>query len=148
MANNWPPRIVVVGVDGSDPSIDAARTAALVALRADAKLLIVTAVRNPEGWWGVVGSPPPAEAMANAMAEAQKEVLDTTVAALDLDGVEWDTSEEIGDPPAALVNFCAATDADLLVVGRRGAGLIHRMVLGSVADRVAHDAPCPVLIVP
>jgi nucleotide-binding universal stress UspA family protein len=34
------------------------------------------------------------------------------------------------------------------VVGRRGAGVVERLVLGSVADRLAHEAPCPVLIVP
>ncbi len=38
--------------------------------------------------------------------------------------------------------------ADLLVIGRRGAGLMERVVLGSVADRIAHHATCPVLIVP
>ncbi len=144
----WPPRVIVAGVDGSDQSIYAAQVAADIARASDGKLHIVTAVRNPEGWWGVVGSPPPADALARAMAEAQREVLDAVVAALDLVGVEYDTSEEIGDPPAALVNFCTDNDADLVVVGRRGAGFIERMVLGSVADRVAHYAPCPVLIVP
>jgi nucleotide-binding universal stress UspA family protein len=35
-----------------------------------------------------------------------------------------------------------------LIVGRRGAGLVERMVIGSVADRLAHHAPCPLVIVP
>ena len=39
----------------------------------------------------------------------------------------------------------AAADCDLLVVGSRG---LHGLpALGSVAERIAHEAPCPVLIV-
>jgi nucleotide-binding universal stress UspA family protein len=35
-----------------------------------------------------------------------------------------------------------------MVIGRRGAGLIERIMLGSVANRLVHDAPCPVMLVP
>ncbi len=38
--------------------------------------------------------------------------------------------------------------ADLLVIGRRGAGLAERVLLGSVADRLAHHSKIPVLIIP
>jgi nucleotide-binding universal stress UspA family protein len=34
------------------------------------------------------------------------------------------------------------------VVGRRGEGFLRRMVLGSVANHLAHEAPCPVVLVP
>jgi nucleotide-binding universal stress UspA family protein len=46
-------------------------------------------------------------------------------------------------PVPALVE--ASADCDLLVVGSRGMHGIKS--LGSVAERVAHEAPCPVLIV-
>jgi nucleotide-binding universal stress UspA family protein len=46
-------------------------------------------------------------------------------------------------PVDALVD--AADDCDLLIVGSRG---LHGLAaLGSVAERVAHRARCPVLIV-
>jgi CRP/FNR family transcriptional regulator, cyclic AMP receptor protein len=41
----------------------------------------------------------------------------------------------------------AARDADMLVLGSRGAGGFARMVMGSTCYLVAHHAPCPVLIV-
>jgi nucleotide-binding universal stress UspA family protein len=146
--NAWDPKVVVVGVDGSDRSIRAARVGADLARVHHARLHVVTVVRPPEGWWGVVGSPPPADALAASMSEAQKSVLDQALGAVDSQGLEVTSAEEIGDPASALVEVCSALTADLLVVGRRGAGMVERIILGSVADRLAHDAPCPVLIVP
>lgn len=51
--------------------------------------------------------------------------------------------ENLPDPVSALVN--AAIEADLLVVGSRG---LHGIkALGSVSERVAHEAACSVLVV-
>jgi len=144
----WSPKIVVVGIDGSEQSLHAAKAATALARKNQARLTIVTVVRPPEGWWGIVGSPPPADVLTASMSEAQQSILDETVEGLDLDGIEWEAIEEIGEPAAALSDVCREQEADLLVVGRRGAGIVERMVMGSVADRVAHYAPCPVLIVP
>jgi len=144
----WEPRVVVVGIDGSEQSAHAAQTAADLARKNEARLLIVTVVRPPEGWWGIVGSPPPADVLTASMSKAQQGILDATVEQCDLDGIDWEAAEEIGEPATALADVCRDQDADLLVVGRRGAGLVERLVMGSVADRVAHYAPCPVLIVP
>ncbi|MBU1226549.1 MAG: universal stress protein [Actinobacteria bacterium] len=144
----WNPKVVVVGIDGSERSIHAAQTAADLARKNESKLYIVTVVRPPEGWWGIVGSPPPADVLTASMSQAQQGILDDTVAQIALDGVEWEVAEEIGEPATALADVCRDKEADLLVVGRRGAGLVERLVMGSVADRVAHYAPCPVLIVP
>ena len=146
--DKWHPRVVVVGVDGSERSQHAAALAADLARHNGARLIIATVVRPPEGWWGVVGSPPPAESMAGALSKAQREILDDTISRLDLSDLEWESVEEIGDPAGALAEACRVHEADVLVVGRRGAGLIERLVLGSVADRVVRYAPCPVMVVP
>jgi nucleotide-binding universal stress UspA family protein len=42
----------------------------------------------------------------------------------------------------------AAKDADILVVGSRGAGGFTRLMMGSVAGQVAQHAYCPVLLIP
>ena len=144
----WSPKQVVVGIDGSDQAGHAAEVAVALARSHKARLHVITVVRPPEGWWGVVGSPPPADALSASMEHAQRTVLDETLAHLDTKGLEVLASEEIGDPSSALIDYCSRVGADLLVVGRRGAGMVERIVLGSVADRLAHHAPCPLLIVP
>lgn len=45
-----------------------------------------------------------------------------------------------------IVAEAKAKEIDLIVIGSHGRGGFKRVVLGSVADRVAHSAPCPVLI--
>lgn len=52
-----------------------------------------------------------------------------------------------GRPSDQLVETAQKGDFDLLVIGSRGLGGIKEFFLGSVSDRVADEAPCPVLIV-
>lgn len=144
----WDPRTIVVGVDGSEEAKHAARLATSIARRTGAEIHLMTVVRPPEGWWGIVGSPPTSTALGKTLMDAKQEILDSMLDSLDLSGIEYQTVEDIGDPARMLVEYAEKTGADLLIVGKRGAGLIERMVLGSVANRVVHDAPCPVLVVP
>lgn len=53
----------------------------------------------------------------------------------------------VGDPVEQLVSVALETRASLLVIGTHGRRGLRRLVLGSVAERVARMAPCPVLIV-
>jgi nucleotide-binding universal stress UspA family protein len=52
-----------------------------------------------------------------------------------------------GKPPAEIVAFAEAEQADLIVVGSRGIGPVSRLLLGSTAERVVGLASCPVLVV-
>jgi nucleotide-binding universal stress UspA family protein len=53
-----------------------------------------------------------------------------------------------GRPAAAIVRCAAETGADLLVVGTHGRGGFHRLLLGSVTEKVVRTAGCPVLTIP
>lgn len=144
----WSPNVIVTATDGSDQSLRAANVAASLARSNGAHLYVVTVVRPPEGWWGIVGAPPPAESLGNALADAQRVVLEKTVDAVDLQGVDYETVEEVGDPANQLAAFAEEKGADLLVIGQRGAGLVERIMVGSVADRLVHIARTPVMVVP
>ena len=144
----WDVRNVVAGIDGSDQSRHAACLSADIARRNGATLHLVTIVRPPEGWWGIVGSPPTPSALSKSLTDAQREILDSVMADLDLTDVEVIQVEDVGDPARMLLDYADKVDADVMVIGRRGAGLIERIMLGSVANRLVHDAQCPVLLVP
>lgn len=144
----WQVSTIVTGVDGSEGGNRAAEHAAAIARHWKARLLLVTVVRTPEGWWGIGGAPPSPEALSAALVEGQQKILAEVEEHLNLEGVDVQTVEELGDPVNRLISVAEANDADLLVVGKRGAGLAERMLLGSVADRICHLSPCPVLVVP
>jgi nucleotide-binding universal stress UspA family protein len=51
-----------------------------------------------------------------------------------------------GEPAAGIVRHAREERFDLVVVGTHGRTGIPRLVLGSVAERVARRSPCPVLV--
>ena len=53
-----------------------------------------------------------------------------------------------GSPSGALLGLADRTDADLIVAGTRGAGLMQRLLLGSVATRLMRHSTRSLLIVP
>jgi nucleotide-binding universal stress UspA family protein len=55
-----------------------------------------------------------------------------------------------GEPEVVIVRYAREINADLVVVGLRGAGLsalIKSAVMGSIAESVVRKSPCPVLVV-
>ena len=145
---DWNPKAIIVGVDGSETSMRAAEIATDVARSLQARLLLATVVRPPEGWWGIGGAPPSPEALSAALVEGQQQVLRETEEGLDLDGIDYETVEELGDPSSRLIAVAEEREAGLIVIGKRGAGLAERVMLGSVADRLCHHSPAPVMVVP
>lgn len=145
---DWNPKAIVVGVDGSETSMRAAGIATEIARARQAKLVLVTVVRPPEGWWGIGGAPPTPEALSAALVEGQQQVIRETEEQLPLDGMDYETVEELGDPTSRLIAVAEDREAGLIVIGKRGAGLAERVMLGSVADRLCHHSPVPVMVVP
>ena len=52
-----------------------------------------------------------------------------------------------GDPYAKLIDLAHVIDADLIVMSTHGSSNIAHLVMGSVAEKVARHATCPVLLV-
>ena len=62
--------------------------------------------------------------------------------------VELEVVAESGSAVSLIVDRAVAWPADLVVIGTHGFSGFDRLLLGSVAERVMHRAPCPVLTVP
>ena len=57
------------------------------------------------------------------------------------------TATPTGAPAATILREAEISDADLIIVGARGLGLLERVALGSVSESVLRHAACPVLVV-
>jgi nucleotide-binding universal stress UspA family protein len=140
--------LIVVGVDGSDSSIAAARWAAHEARLRGARLRLVVVWHISALLYAAEAFPPPLTVNVEDEMQANAErALDRTVAALCdiLDGIEVERWVRSGTPTHVL---CEATQrADLLVVGSRGHGGFTGLLLGSVSHQCAVHARCPVVIV-
>ncbi|MDE0856568.1 MAG: universal stress protein [Nevskia sp.] len=53
-----------------------------------------------------------------------------------------------GDVAGAIVEVAEDCSADVIVLGRRGHGLMPGLMLGSVSQKLASAAPRPVIVVP
>jgi len=63
-------------------------------------------------------------------------------------GVHSKTMERSGQPAFVICDVADEIEADLIVMGCRGVGLIEEIQQESVTNRVINLSPCPVLIVP
>ncbi|UUN25627.1 universal stress protein [Streptomyces sp. FIT100] len=133
--------LVVVGVDGSEVSIEALRWAARHAELTGAVLRVVTAWRLPPSY----GDLPDYADMD--FAAAARETLDSAITAVLGPTPRLSVEARVEEGHPAPVLLAAAHHADLLVVGSRGHGAFVGMLLGSTAQHCVHHAPCPVLVV-
>ena len=63
-------------------------------------------------------------------------------------GIESETIEKQGQPAFVICDVADEQEADLIVMGCRGVGLIEDHQDESVTMRVINLSPCPVLVVP
>ena len=134
---------IVVGVDGSAPSIEALRWAL-----EEARLRRV-GVDVVHGWQypGVLFFGETMVIAADDVAEGAADVLQQTMAAVadEVGDLDVRTFVERGHPVGVLAEH--AKDAALVVVGSRGRGGFTGLLLGSVSSEVVHHAPCPAVVV-
>lgn len=132
---------VVVGIDGSDQSLDALRWAVAEARAREATLDLVHAWQLP-----VTAASPWTFVPDYADMEAGgRDLLDHALAEVDHEGVDVKTRLALGTPTEALLAHAAG--AGLVVAGSRGLGRFGQVLLGSVTRQLVHHAPCPVAII-
>ncbi|WAJ32719.1 universal stress protein [Arthrobacter sp. FX8] len=132
--------IIVVGVDGSETAKKAAQSARDLAAALGASLHVVSAFDSDRT--EVFGSGSDRWIVSDA--DAAEQVARTVAEALGRD-ITVTYSAARGRPADALIKEAIRMDARIIVVGNRRMHGIGR-VLGSVANSVAHNAPCDVYI--
>jgi nucleotide-binding universal stress UspA family protein len=67
--------------------------------------------------------------------------------ALEAAGIAYTPHIGVGDPGRITVEFARDQGCDHIVVGTRGLGAVSSMILGSVATKIVHVSPLPVILV-
>lgn len=134
--------VIVVGVDGSPPSVHAAAWAGGLARRERARLVLVYVepIAGP-AYWTAMGMAGATEAAAAFIEEIRQEA----AAYLDHTDIAWELVHHRGDPAHGLERIAEERRADCIVVGRsrHGGGLV-----GSVPKMLLKGAKRPVVVVP
>jgi nucleotide-binding universal stress UspA family protein len=119
---------ILYATDGSEGALAAARWLAPLPLGLDDQVTLLTVVSPQDATDG------------QAALDAARELLSHSTAGLS-------TQVRAGNPAEAILQVAEEHPTDLLVVGSRGLSAVARFFLGSVAERVARHASCPVLLV-
>jgi nucleotide-binding universal stress UspA family protein len=136
---------VLVGTDGSERAGRAVSAAIDVAKGQGAKLLIVAAFRDEDTHWEGLASS--AKVSTGNLREAAEQVLMRSARHAEEQAVEVDWEARGGHPADVLLDIAGSREVDLIVVGNKGMSGARRYLLGGVADKVSHHAPCSVMIV-
>jgi nucleotide-binding universal stress UspA family protein len=137
---------ILVPSDFSECSDEAVRYGLELARRFDARLHLLHVVQDPvtqpyatDGF-----SVPLFEAVEDWRAQAEARL---RAAVPENDRPRVTVASIVATPFAEILDYAAAHNVDLIVMGTHGRGGVSHMLLGSIAERIVRRAPCPVLTV-
>jgi nucleotide-binding universal stress UspA family protein len=133
---------IIVGYDGSEQSRDALRAGCALA-GPDSLLTVVHAYEVPRQ----VARYPFFADFEDACREVAQEIVDSAKDCVGDCDAEVRYVTGTGKPADVLAEMAGQGSAKLIVVGSRRLGAL-RAAVGSVTQRLIHDSPCPVLVVP
>lgn len=140
-------RGIVVAVDGSPASNAAVAWAASDAAMRNIPLTVVHAVATPTATWPPVAYP---ESLAVRLEdEGKKAIMHAMKMAEELMPADRKVAINrelvFSTPASALIKM--SDEAEMIVMGTAGRGLLARSVLGSVSSTVVRQANCPVAVI-
>lgn len=138
---------IVVGVDGSGHSERALVWAMKEAAVRGVPLTVMTVHQMVKGYSGMLFEYPHDPGLAEKARQMVQADVDKARGQL---GASQPVTVNVRAISGSVVEELvkAGADADMLVVGSRGAGGFSRLVLGSVSSLVIQHATCPVVIIP
>ncbi len=154
---------ILVPVDGSFASFNAAKKSIEVAKTYGAVLKLITVIdldsisrhhRSERLWRQVDGSiiagrsrTVKNEELTGEMRENAWGLLNSLDEELDFEGITVEKDVLLGEPYHVILDTAREEKMDLIVMGNRGFSKIKRFFVGSVTQRVISEATCPVLVI-
>ena len=135
---------ILLGVDGSEHALHAARIASDLAREMKSQILRIVVAFDAVPPY--LGEPNMQAAISARMREAENILQKAQEAVGNIPGkVHTEILE--GSPGEAILDVAKTRQVDLIVMGSRGLGRLAGAFLGSQSQEVVQHAQCPVLIV-
>jgi nucleotide-binding universal stress UspA family protein len=139
-------RRILIAVDGSEHSYNALKVGIDLVKRYSAEVILLNVIKP---YFEDPLFPPLNETTVDNIEDSHQKMLSKMANEVKTVNPDLKISKKLisGRPAETIVEFAEKQGVDLIVVGSRGLGGIKEFILGSVSDRVADQAHCPVLIV-
>jgi len=137
------PGAILAATDFSEPSLPAVRAAQDVARRSGAPVIIMHCIERASGVDAISMLGNPLGADRDAVEAARERLREICNASPDDDSGKV----VVGDPAASILRLSEDLPASLVVVASQGRTGLSRLLVGSVAAKVAREAQCSVLVV-
>ncbi|MDI9736474.1 universal stress protein [Stutzerimonas stutzeri] len=141
-------RRLLVAYDGSDNSKRALQYVVDLARDTGMALQVhVVNVQHEPIIYGEYVTSAMIDELNNSLMAKSRSVLDEAAAMLQAGGLTCETHTQLGNVAEQINDAVKRLGCDTVVMGTRGLGSFTGLVLGSVASRVIHEVPVPVLLV-
>ncbi len=140
---------ILVPIDGSQTSLKSAQTAIDIAQKFGGEVTFLTVSFIPDEVYNfyVRTNYDQLATLAEEYADNSEKMLASIEDQLDTKGVQIFKKVVPGIDHEAIVDEAEKGKYDLIIIGRRGLSRLKRLFVGSVTERVLHQAPCSVLVI-
>lgn len=139
---------ILVPVDGSEPAHRAVECLIneIGRIKGGVEIHVLNVQRQlPYGGW--VGSIVGQDEINKYHHDEGMAALKSTMKKLDASGVKYQHHIGVGDEAEVIARYAKEKGCDRIFMGTRGMGSVSNMILGSVATKVIHLSPVPVVLV-
>ena len=142
-AGNVQVKNILVAVDGSDYSETAVKYGCAIGVPLNAEIILLHVVPM------LVSATPYHDTISDQPFLALQKVGEDILSRAKKVAGETPVTDLIdhGDPATRIIEIAEERKVDLIIMGSRGLSGIRRLFTGSISDKVANQASCPVMIV-
>jgi nucleotide-binding universal stress UspA family protein len=141
---------ILVAIDGSQTSMDAADYATEMARKDGAQLIALTVNRLPFSSYGITTPQDESEHLKEKEeVHESKQWFDKISQNAQQNNVQLKTDlvNSQMSIEGAIIEYAESNGVDLIVIGTKGSSALKKVLLGSVASGVVTYATCPVMVV-
>ena len=137
-------KTVVIPIDFSSTMDKVVAYATSVADQLDAKAYFLYVVNDFQGYDMILAHPSFAVLTKDLKAQSEERMANLVD---DYSHLKGGASGEIrtGDPAEEIIAFAEENNADMIIIGTHGVKGFEKILMGSTAEKVVKNAPCPVL---